>query len=428
MAGDSSETRLRILVSAFSCSPYEGSESGIGWNVVGCLRKYHDVTVLVGDVSDKLRAKSHLERYFSTNPHLDGVQFIYVAPDYPTRLLERIHRCPGLWPVYYLAYRKWQSKAYLVASQMHKESPFDVAHEFTIQSARTPGFLWKLRVPFVWGPVSGAPVLPLSFYGMFGFRGGFRPVTRDLLNRLQARVSRHIPRVARRAAKVFVATPEDKAHAERVWKIEAELLPAAGTSPSSHARVRMREKNEPLRIVWSGLMVPRKALPILLRALAGVSGLEMKWSLDILGDGPMRSQWQKDAEILKNSSSRITWHGRLPIAEAHEKMAQGDVLVHTALTEGTPNVVLEALSFGLPVVCHNACGMGVVVDELCGIRIPLDSPTCSITGFRSALERLISDVGLLATLSEGSLRRSKILSWDYIACRIADSYTDLCKR
>jgi len=419
--------RLSVLISAFSCSPYQGSESGIGWNVAMRLGRYHDVTVLVGDVSSKLRTKSHLEKFFTSNPQLDGVRFCYVPPDASISLLELVHRLPGLWPIYYLAYRRWQKKAFHCAAEMHQMNPFDVAHEFTIQSARTPGFLWKLGIPFVWGPVSGAPVIPPSFYGMFGLSGAFRPVTRDLLNRLQARLSRHIPRVARSAAKVFVATPEDQRQAERVWKIKPELLPAAGSSESTHARIRRRAMSEPLRIVWSGLMVPRKALPLLLRALAEIGCAEMKWSLDILGDGPMRSQWQNDAVSLKISCSQIVWHGRLPIAEAHEKMARYDVLVHTALTEGTPNVVLEALSFGLPVVCHDACGMGVVVDESCGIKIPLQSPTCSIAGFRNALERIISDAGLLATLSEGSLRRSRILSWDYIACRIADSYTDLCK-
>jgi len=293
---------------------------------------------------------------------------------------------------------------------------------------KNASFLWKLGSPFVWGPVSGAPVLPFSFYGMFGMRGWFRPFSRDLLNRIQARLSRLIPRVARCAAKVFVGTLEDKRHAERIWKINPELLPAAGTSESSHGRVRIRQIHEPLRIVWSGLMVPRKALPILLHALAGISGQEMKWSLDILGDGPMRSYWQKEADNLKKSYGQIIWYGRLPIDEAHKKMAVCDVLVHTALTEGTPNVVLEALSFGLPVVCHDACGMGVVVDDTCGIKIPLKSQKSSVLGFQNAISKLLSHNETLIQLSRGAIKRSSEATWDSIVRTISDSYHDISPR
>jgi hypothetical protein len=38
--------RLRILVSAYACEPYKGSEQGVGWNWVLELSKTKDVWVI----------------------------------------------------------------------------------------------------------------------------------------------------------------------------------------------------------------------------------------------------------------------------------------------------------------------------------------------------------------------------------------------
>jgi len=75
-------------------------------------------------------------------------------------------------------------------------------------------------------------------------------------------------------------------------------------------------------------------------------------------------------------------------------------------------VVLEAMSLGMPVICHDACGMGVAVDETSGIKIPTRNPETSILGFREALKRLWTEAGLLTKLSEGALQRALNLTWE----------------
>jgi glycosyltransferase involved in cell wall biosynthesis len=419
--------RKKVLVSAFACSPYEGSESGIGWNIVTRLARFHDITVLVGDVAPHLKKKKHLDKYFSEHAAIPGLHFHYIPPSKAVALLERIHHVPGCWPVYYIAYRFWQKKALRVARSLHCVNNFEAVHELTIQSSRTPGYLWKLGLPFIWGPFSGAPVIPTAFYGMFGWSGGFRPISRDILNRVQHKLGRRIGRIARRAAKVFVATPEDERHARNRWHIVPELHPASGANVSFSGSHRQRRPGDPLRIVWSGLMVPRKALLLLLQALAALPE-QADWTLDILGDGPMRRPWEKHAKQLGLPAGRVHWHGKLSLVEAKEAMSACDVLVHTALTEGTPNVVLEAVSFGLPVICHDACGMGVVVTKSCGIKIPLVSPRISIQFLSQSLSELLADPDLLDLLSKGALERAKELSWDDLAQRIAETYSKVTEQ
>ena len=103
-------------------------------------------------------------------------------------------------------------------------------------------------------------------------------------------------------------------------------------------------------------------------------------------------------------------------------MKDADVFVLTSLQEAATHVVMEALASGLPVICHDACGMGVAINGSCGIKVPLvDAPT-SIAGFADALDALIAEPSRLAELSAGAMTRAEELSWENKAIEIAEAY------
>ena len=105
-------------------------------------------------------------------------------------------------------------------------------------------------------------------------------------------------------------------------------------------------------------------------------------------------------------------------------MARADVLVLTSLLEATTLVVTEALSLGLPVVCHDACGMGVAVTDACGLKVPLIDLETSIAGMAVAIRRLAHEPDLLGRLSAGALRRATEMTWDGIGRAIARGYEE----
>lgn len=114
--------------------------------------------------------------------------------------------------------------------------------------------------------------------------------------------------------------------------------------------------------------------------------------------------------------------GKLPLPAALAEVRAADVMAFTSVQEGTPAAVLEALSFGVPVVCHDACGMGVAVTDDCGIRVPMVDVPTSVAGFAAALRRVRDEPGLLADLSAGAVRRTAELGWDQKARQIDDAY------
>ena len=415
--------RLRVLLSAFYCSPYRGSESAVGWQIASGLAEFHDVTVICGDLSEQAPTRTEIERYRASPGLPDGMEVVHVrAPDL-ARKIHSLHRLPGLWFLYYEAYRRWQRQALEEARRLHAESPFDLVHHVTVVGFREPGYLWQLGVPFFWGPVSGATVVPPAYGKDFGPKERLRWTTHRWLNRAQIYRGGRAKEAALAAAKIWAVCKED-AQVLRGWGAEAELMAEVACHPSESRSTRERGRDEVLWLCWSGIFQGRKALPLLLRALAKV---DVKFQLDVVGDGPEGGRWRKLAHSL-GIGHQIAWHGMLSREQALAVMEKAHALVHSSVKEASSTVVLEAVERGIPVICHDACGMGTLVNESCGIKIPISGPDESVAGFARAITRLAAEPGLVGVLSRGALFRAAELTWKEKVRRISAAYLSVTGR
>lgn len=409
--------RLNILLSAYYCSPYKGSESAIGWQTAIALAKDHNITVLCGDLQSESPTGNDIERYCQLHELPPSLKICHIQVSGIARAIHQLHLVPGFWFLYYVAYRMWQLQAFEKVRGIHAQEPFDLAHHLTVMGYRQPGYLWKLKIPFFWGPVAGASMVPFSFIADFGLKEKFRWTTHHILNRIQMLQGGRAKRAARAAAHVWVVTREDQDMFKR-WGRNAELMAEFGTE-SIAARPKNYEMGQKLLICWSGIFQGRKALHLLLSALASLPHALVE--LHILGEGPEEARWKQLACKL-GLSEILFWHGKLPRDEALEIMKASHLQVITSLKEASSIVTFEALEKGLPVICHDACGMGIAIDESCGIKVPLHDPATSIEGFRKAIERLIIEPGLLTQLSQGALARAKDLNWESNIGRINTAY------
>jgi glycosyltransferase involved in cell wall biosynthesis len=413
--------RRRILVSAFAISPYRGSEPGIGWNIASRLAAYHDVTVLccqgIGDEDNR----ADIDDYLKKNGPIAGIEFHFVERPALSRWLQQPHVSLAA-PLYYVGYAAWQRAAFAEALRLHQMQPFDLSYQLTITGFREPGYLWKLPIPFVWGPVAGASDIPWSYFTMLGWRDRAFYGLKNIVNAVQKRTKFRSRRAARMAKHIFVNAEDNRALITGLWGCPSQVMLDTG-APAPVAEPRDFHGKRPLRLVWSGLHAGRKALPILLHALKQVQTNipDFRFELTILGEGQQTQNWKNLAQRLELSSS-IIWKGHLPRADAMAEMQTADVFAFTSLQEGTSNVVMEALSLGLPVICHDACGMGVAVNNSCGIKIPMTSPAQSIEGFASAIQTLIDEPARINQLSQGALKRADELSWDRKVQEIAQVF------
>jgi glycosyltransferase involved in cell wall biosynthesis len=320
--------------------------------------------------------------------------------------------------MYYSAYKLWQRDAYIKAVELHANVPFDLTHQLTFGSYREPGYLWRLPIPFFWGPIAGATSPPLRMVGV----GGARALIRSVGNAYQRNFLHRPAMAARKASQVWVVTDDDRYLIDK-WGGRAEFQCEVGTSNISDVP-HVRGEGEELRLVWSGLHIPRKALPLALRAMS-LLPKNQQFHLDILGTGPLTSKWQALSRRL-HVEHLLTWHGRLPLSEALSVMNNAHALLHTSISESTSAVVLEALALGLPVICHDACGMQTAITSHCGIKITLHDPETSVTGFCRAIDTLAKPQ-VYNALSIGALERAHQLTWDSRVARISDAYRTVCE-
>jgi glycosyltransferase involved in cell wall biosynthesis len=392
--------RLKILICAYACSPYRGSEPGVGWGFVSEMARHHDLWVIV----ESEKCRTDIERFLAENPEFGKAVRFYFIEKKRNRLLRRV------WPPsYYWYYRRWHREAFGLATELMRTIRFDLVHQLTMVGFREPGYMWKLGLPFVWGPVGGMGQVPWKLLPTIGWWGATYYTAYNIINALHERMLAR-PRKAARIAgdALLLATKTDARGAEKFWGCQGTLMPEVGLPPGHSTIVSRRGVDEPLEIVWVGQHTPGKALDLGLHALGQLPSA-LRWRLTVLGRGSRTQSWEGLAHRL-GIERNCEFKGWIDRSEVLESMQRAHVLLITSLRDLTSTVTTEALSRGLPIVCLDHCGFGNVVDESCGIKVPITGPRQVIAGIRDSIVAL-SDEDRRVTLARGALERSKSFEW-----------------
>src|SRR4051812_25871431 len=128
---------MKVLLLAAACNPYCGSEHHFGWAAIKCLAQDNELCVITSQRDRSDLAKAEMEGLVPSN-----VQFVYVGNPkewHPNRLLARVQS----WN----EYAQFAKSLGAVASQLHQEKQFEVAHHVTYSTWRVPSPLWRLGIP-----------------------------------------------------------------------------------------------------------------------------------------------------------------------------------------------------------------------------------------------------------------------------------------
>ena len=426
--------RFRILISAHELSPYQGSECSVGWNIVTRLGQYHDVVVVYAKTNQLGTAdyESHIKKYITIYGPVPGVRFIAIPQHYLTRILSRISqkiskdKSIGSPLIYYFCYGLWQKKVYRFSKKLMQKEKVDIVHNLTSVTFREPGYLWKLKIPFVWGPTGGfMPTFPpWSFLAKSGMKSVVLECLRYASNMLSVKASIRIRMAVNKASIIYLFNNRDRLFFARNKNGAVKTLLDTGTVlvPTGDEKC---SDSDGLRILWCGRLVPSKAPDLFLCVLASLGHWNDMISVQIIGDGYLLPELISYAKRM--SITNIEWISHVEHEEVLRYMHNSDILVHTSYREATSSVIPEALSVGLPVICHDAFGMAIAIDETCGIKIPLRTFDSSLAGFRDAILSLLKNRDTLVSLKRGALRRAQELSWDSKAMTIAKDYVEILK-
>ena len=429
--------RLSVLVSAHEVSPVLGSECSSGWNILTRLGEHHDLTILYAETNQfkTNNYKFEVEKFLKENSYIKG-KFLSIPQPKITRLIAKFNHfisgpktSVGIPPLYFLGVYFWERSVLKIAKHLHKFNNYDLVHHFNHLSYREPGFLYKLNLPIIWGPMSGTSNLPYPFLDGKPLSFKIKFIVRNCLNSLRNNFSLRIGRSIKRASKILFVTSDDKLflQSKGASSFRASLDVGTNLQREENFSSPLDKKNQSdLNLIWIGRLDYLKSLDLLLEALASDAKLASKTKLSVIGDGELLSVLKKKALDLELNN--VTWHGLIEHNQVINLMLQADILVHTSIKEAGSAVVLESLSAGLPVICHDAFGFSHTINDKCGIKIPFRTPSESIMGFQRAILKCVEDSDLVASMKQGAIQRASDFTWESLAQSISDDYLEVIQR
>jgi glycosyltransferase involved in cell wall biosynthesis len=163
-----------------------------------------------------------------------------------------------------------------------------------------------------------------------------------------------------------------------------------------------RYDGEELRMLSVGRLDPEKNPLLLADVLERALRCDRRWRLDVCGDGSLE-QALGDRLAQLGVAERAVLHGHVPIdAGLWDLYRQSHAFVHVSLTEGVPQVLLEAFAARLPVAATAVGGVPELV-EGCGLLVP----PSDADALAAALTRLAADADLRARLVARASQRAR---------------------
>lgn len=179
--------------------------------------------------------------------------------------------------------------------------------------------------------------------------------------------------------------------------------------PSKEAlRKKLGMPEDGLSGIYVGKLENRKGLTYLMEAL---DGLDMK----------MKERFHFAAIGTGGMEEKIRQHGKMELlgykSNSIEYIKAADFLVLPSLYEGLPNVVLEALAVGTPVIASRVSGIPEIIeDEKDGLLVqPADAGSLG-----AAIARILADKDLRARLSESGLIKINEFAMDKMVASFSE--------
>lgn len=196
--------------------------------------------------------------------------------------------------------------------------------------------------------------------------------------------------------RIFTKTMQRKTHTFLELTLQRSQLGAPRVPPPG-----------PPRLLYAGRLLYWKGAHIAIGALAALLPRIPQARLTIVGAGPEGERLKAEAAAM-NLDDRIEFIPWLPQQELFALYGAHDLFVFPSLHDSSGNVVLEALSHGLPVMCLDLGGPPQIVTPQAGIVV--STAGRSTMGVAAAMaeeiQRLFAEPARLAALSAGAISRA----------------------
>lgn len=181
--------------------------------------------------------------------------------------------------------------------------------------------------------------------------------------------------------------------------------------------------DDTFRIVFAGHVIRTKGVSELVQACAGLALTGMRLQLELVGQ--VEEDYRQELAAMARQYADggwLTFRGQLTRDESVAAIRRSDLFALPSYTEGFPNVILEAMAMGRPIVATRVGAipemLGDKTPDACGIVVApadVDELAAAIREYHDNRARAIND---------GQAGRHRVLS-QYTMERAVDNYTGL---
>ena len=115
-----------------------------------------------------------------------------------------------------------------------------------------------------------------------------------------------------------------------------------------------KQLHTPIRLLFVGRLSKVKRIDEIIKA---VENCKEDVILTIVGDGEERTHLESLVE-----TNRVKFTGALKPEQVKNEMIRGDILVMNSVLEGKPMTIIEAMSYGMPIITTNVGGISELVE------------------------------------------------------------------
>jgi glycosyltransferase involved in cell wall biosynthesis len=405
--------RVKVILSAYACEPGKGSEPEVGWRVATTMAGCCQIHVLTRS-NNRPAIEDALGKVDGPKP-----EFLYY--DLPSCFLHLKKAGLGTAGYYFLwqAAVRWKFRHFL--------NEVDLVHHVTFNGMQVPGFWIGTDTPVVLGPLGGGMTCPGEYLGLMG-NGARREKLRSRI--IDALVFLPWWKKVIRDASVVLAANRETASVLQPHRTEVVpvMLETAMSEESVALPLASRKAGSPMKFLWLGNLLPRKAPILAVRALAVALKKEDHLELLIAGAGPEETRLREEVAEL-GLEQQVKMLGRIPKAEVEALMDQVDAFVFTSVRDTSGNVVLEAMSRGLPCITLWHQGVREICDETTAILVSPGSIEQTIEKLAEAMVRLSREDGLAQRFGLAGREKVKgFLTWENYRQRMMAVYRGAVER
>ena len=347
---------MKILISAYACEPNKGSEPFLGWRWSNEIAQHNEVWIITRENN-----RNSIEQYMA-NRQKENIHFVYVDINGFARKIKKGQR--GIQLYYYL----WQKKAYIVAKELMNDIQFDLVHHLTFGAFTQPTYMYKLGIPFVWGPLGGGEKLPR----IKGRKMDLKSRLYEIVRVMQMHVYRILPctQGALKAASKILVTTEDTLKLIPTRYIDkTEIFQSLGIDDDFMSKKIERSKdNEKIKVLMVGRFISWKGFDIGLDAFIKASKVNDNLELYLRGNGELKEYILSKAKGLLNK--KVFYVDTDFAYDMMFSFYRGfDIFLNCSLHDSGCLALLEAMSAGLPIICVDTGGPHVITNSNNAIKI-----------------------------------------------------------